>query len=134
MESEPIVVKLPLRLVTESNAKEHWRTKHKRGKAQRSVTWIRMTAALVGAIGSPAVHSLLPARITLTRIAPRKLDVDNAWSSVKHVIDGVADAFNLPDNDERFEWAVAQRKGEPNEYAVEIRIEAIGISRSAVGS
>lgn len=114
---------LPLRLVTESNTKGHWAAKARRAKEQRHVAFMLTTTHLVLETRSPAVHSLLPCHITMTRVAPRRLDVDNLWSSFKHVIDGIADAFHLPDNDPRFEWDVAQDRGGPNHYSVRIQIE-----------
>jgi len=62
--------------------------------------------------------------ITLTRIAPRRLDPgDNLNSSMKAVRDGIADALGIDDGDARLTWKYAQRKGNPKEYAVEVEVE-----------
>lgn len=68
--------------------------------------------------------SLLPATITLTRISPGTM---NAWdglpASLKAIVDGIADAFGLPDEDPRFTWAQPrQRKGPRGVHAVEALI------------
>jgi hypothetical protein len=108
---------LPIRTESETNQREHWARRHRRRKAQRT------TAGLV-------VRSLLlaeglgvPCRVTLTRIAPRRLDSDNLVSSLKGPRDGVADALGVDDADERVEWAYGQRRGKPREYGVQITIE-----------
>jgi hypothetical protein len=67
----------------------------------------------------------LDCRITLTRIAPRKLDAhDGLRSALKPVVDGVADFFGCKDNDPRLEWRYEQRRGRIREYAVLITLEA----------
>jgi hypothetical protein len=62
--------------------------------------------------------------ITLTRIAPRKLDTDNLVSACKGVRDGIADTLGVDDGDERITWKYAQRKGKPKQYAVEVEVES----------
>lgn len=107
-----ICVLAPVRTQSEANAREHWSKRSKRAAEHRQ------TAA-------NAVGPLWRWRITLTRIAPRKLDDDNLARALKAVRDGVADALGLDDGDERLTWRYAQRKGEPKQYAVEVRIEAV---------
>lgn len=111
-----VEVVLPIRLVSEANAHEHWRGRHKRAKAQRWAATIATKSAIRGASVAP------PAVVTITRIAPRALDSDNAVGSAKHVRDGVADALGINDRDPRIEWRVAQEKAPPNTYAVCVEI------------
>jgi hypothetical protein len=116
-----------LRTVPEANMAEHWRHRHKRAREQRFLvyTWLK--------------HQLLtpaqlpwPMTITLTRIAPRRLDDTAAvGTSLKHCQDGVADfLFACPgkghykDNDPRLTWHYAQRYGGVRRYAVEICFSA----------
>ena len=60
--------------------------------------------------------------ITLTRLASRKLDSDNLATALKAVRDGVADALNLDDGDERLDWRYAQEKAPRGHYAVRVEI------------
>ena len=65
-----------------------------------------------------------PIVVTLTRIAPRLLDVGDNLSggSLKSLRDGIADWLGVPDNDPRVTWLYDQRKGEPKKYAVEVEV------------
>ncbi len=103
-----------LRLVSEANQREHWRTKHRRKKAQQIIVLAEL---------SKHPKPELPARITLTRIALRRLDTDNAAGSFKHVQDEIARWMGVDDGDERYDWQYRQEKGDPKQYAVRIEIE-----------
>jgi hypothetical protein len=113
-----ICVRLGLHIVSEANRREHWATKAHR------VRWHRKCAAAslygVCTIGAPVTP---PATITLTRIAPRKLDSDNLAGGFKAARDGVADWLHMDDGDEQLTWVYAQRKGKPGEYDAECVIE-----------
>ena len=115
-----IEFEIPVHTVTESNSGGHFWAKAKRAKAQRELA---LTHAL--AHGAHRGRWILPATITLTRVAPRRLDIDNAWSSVKHLIDGIAQALGKDDGDPRLTWVVEQRKGAPREYCVHVRVECV---------
>lgn len=107
----------PLRLVTLSNAKGHWRTRHERAKTQRNYA-AKMTNA---SRQCGARFPNPPYRITITRIGKRNLDSDNLQGSAKHIRDGIADALQISDGDESAAtWIVLQEKGD---YAVRVRIE-----------
>lgn len=115
---------LPLRLVSESNQREHWATKARRVKQQRSTTWLLLRATL----GAPSQWPL-PLTITITRVAPRLLDThDNLCASAKAVADGISDFLageysKGQDRQDGLVFRYAQRRGKPKEYAVEIRVE-----------
>jgi len=109
-----VAFSLPLRTVSETNAREHWAARAKRAKEQRGIA-CSFTAFAFEHWGN------IPLTITLTRIGPRKLDSDNLAASLKHVRDGIADALGMDDGDERLTWAYAQEKGK--EYSVRVRIE-----------
>lgn len=132
-----ISVTLPLRLLSEANERGSWHAGAKRAKGQRRVTMM----ALLRATRRFVATEPLPVAVTLTRIAPRKLDDDNLQRACKAVRDGVADALGVDDGDERIEWRYKQRHGMADErrtllavgsprqrsaslYGVEIRIEA----------
>lgn len=111
-------ITLPLRTVSEANRREHWATRARRAKGQRTVTRLEVARKL-GYGRTPAID--FPVAATLTRIAPRALDDDNLRGALKAVRDGVADALGVDDRDPRVEWCYGQRKGKP---AVEINLEA----------
>jgi hypothetical protein len=114
---------LPLRLVSEANAHEHWRKRQGRAKEQRATVaaWFRQhTIAL----------PRLPLVVTLTRLAPSTLDSDNCVGAAKHCRDGVADWLGIDDRDARVEWRVGQEKA-PH-YGVRIVVQEMsGIRRIA---
>lgn len=112
-------VTLPLRLVTLENQREHWAKKAKRAKSQR---WAARISLGFG-MADRTEGRLSGAVVTLTRVAPRRLDNGNYQGCFKHVQDGVADWFGLDDGDPRIEWRYEQERGKPKEYAVRIRIE-----------
>jgi hypothetical protein len=118
---ERITVLLPIRTHTESNTGGHYMTRAKAAKRQRAA----VTTWLLG-YSIPA----LPVRVTLTRLAPGVLDRDNAWSSMKRAIDGIADAYGVEDNDPRIKWAdVKQEKSAT--YGVRVTIEHVEAAREA---
>lgn len=109
---------LPIRLKSLSNRREHWGTKARRTRDHRRgvLLWINQQSAPIPP---------LPVTVTLTRIAPRPLDSDdNLRDAFKALKDGIADAYGLPDNDRRFTWVYAQRRGKAREYLVEIEVLA----------
>lgn len=105
-----MTIKIPLRIESVANRREHWSKRAKRAKAHREgVQWHLGTA-----------RPRLPVVVTLTRIAPRVLDSDNLASGFKAVRDGIADWLRIDDGDERIGWLYRQRKGAPKEYAIEV--------------
>ena len=108
---------LPIRTWSEANARVHWARRARRTREQRRAARMYLRAALA-AQGRPP----LPAVITLTRLASRKLDSDNLAGAFKAVRDGVADALNLDDGDERLDWRYAQEKAPRGHYAVRVEI------------
>lgn len=88
----------------------------KQRKTQRDTTRWSMLGVLL------AEGVKLPVDVTITRIAPRKLDDDNLAASAKSVRDGIADALGCKDNDPRVSWAYTQERGAPKAYAVRITV------------
>lgn len=112
-------VMLPIKTVSEANTRCHYYRRHKRTKRQRKDAGL-LIRAMLGMMK-------LPLRITLTRIAPRKLDGDNLASSLKAVRDGIADGLGLKDDkdSDKLIWSYSQRPGSPGEYGVEVRVERL---------
>lgn len=108
---------LSLRLPSAANLREHWRVRHKRIKAQR-----QLVAAYLAGRPVPA----LPVVVTLERIAPRALDSDNLQGAFKGVRDEVARWLGVADNHPEVRWDYSQRRGGVGEYAVGVRVEAVG--------
>lgn len=114
---------VPVKTISENNAREHHMARHRRRAMQRQVVTIHM---LAHRLCRPAP----PYQITLTRIAGRKLDSDNLQGACKAIRDAVAAALGIDDGDEEHAWLYAQRKARPREiglqvggYGVEILVE-----------
>lgn len=108
-------VTIPLRVVGALNAREHWRRRHSRVKAERHA---------VGLVLNTLRLPPLPVDITLTRIAPRPLDShDNLTSAFKGCVDQIAATYDVDDRSAALSIRYAQERGKPREYAVRIQIE-----------
>lgn len=112
-----ISLTLPLKTISESNAREHWASKNRRVSAQRTCVELALRARIAG-----RVDAVMPCTIRLTRIAPRPLDDDNLRGALKACRDGAADALGIQDNDPRVAWTYDQRKGAPRVYALELAL------------
>lgn len=110
-----MTIRIPVKLPSASNLREHWARKHRRVKQQRGVV-----RAYLG--GQPRPE--LPLVVTLTRIGPRRFDDDNLRGAFKGQRDEVAAWLGVDDADPRVTWAYAQRREGVREYAIEIRMEA----------
>lgn len=104
------MIELPLRIESCANKREHWATRARRTKAHR-----------LAALAVP-IHPL-PCIVTLTRVAPRKLDDDNLASGFKALRDGIADRFGVDDGDPRIRFKYDQVRGKAKEYAARVHVE-----------
>ena len=105
----------PIRIESVANLREHWSKRSQRAKTQRAMVELYLRQH-----GAPKAASV----VTLTRIAPRPLDTDNLSGGFKACRDGVADWLGVDDSVKAgIEWRYAQRKGNPHQYAVEVKIE-----------
>ena len=125
MSAGTFTLSAPIRLVSEANARGHWRRGHQRSKLQKK--------ALAGAwleAGCPLVD--LPAVVVITRIAPRQLDSDNLSRACKALRDEVAQWFGVDDSVQSpLSWRYEQRRGEPKEYGIHVRVTTrIGLEPS----
>lgn len=79
---------ISIRTVSEANSREHWHKKAQRHQQQQH--FVRM------AYSSLAIKPSTPCQVTLTRLAPRRLDSDNLQMSFKWIRDELADLI-LPE-------------------------------------
>lgn len=112
LDSAGIPTNVPM--TTPSQARGHWRDKAKMAAAQRSK--MRREVAKWLESNGPVL------RITVTRVAPRRIDEPNLGAALKHAIDGLSDGLRLDDGSRAVEWVLKQRKGQA---AVEWKIGAI---------
>jgi crossover junction endodeoxyribonuclease RusA len=110
-------VVIPIKTVSEANVRGHWAKGARRAKRQRRVAADCVhLARLTGAVVPP-----LPLTVTLTRVAPRRLDSDNLQRALKAIRDGIADALGVDDGDARIDWKYDQRPGKPQRVEVTIK-------------
>ena len=121
LEPQAFEVSIPIRTVSELNAREHHMARHRRRQREKRAVYLPVLAAL-------RKHGVTaPCSVKLTRVAPSNgLDQDNLVSSMKSVIDAIAKALGVDDRDKRITWSYDQRRGKPKQYAVEVRVVAIG--------
>lgn len=111
-------VSVPMKAESTANKREHWAARHRRTLPQRKAAALKSKAL---------VRELRPAlTVTLTRVSPRELDDDNLRGALKSFRDGVASALRVDDRTPLVRWEYAQRRGEPNEHAVEIEFTTGG--------
>ncbi len=114
---DEIIIKVPVRILSEGNIRDHWSRKHKRNKELKRVIKYYLNLSK---------KPRLPCKIILTRVSPRLLDIDNLWSSLKYPIDIVCD-WLIPglkpgqaDSDKRIEIVCSQKKCKMGDYAPEV--------------
>jgi hypothetical protein len=109
---------LPLRVVNPLNTREHWAKRAKRTAAQRAAVTLQLK---LGPIRPPP----LPLAVTFTRLAPRPFDDDGLAAAFKGMRDAVAAFYDCDDGpkETRLRWRYEQKRGEPRQYAVEVRLE-----------
>ncbi len=95
-----------LQLVSEANWRGHWATKARRVSAQRNIVTIMLATTQARFMALYA-----PLTVVITRIAPRRLDSDNAVGSAKAVRDAIAQAMKVSDGNDSVDWRVDQAKG-----------------------
>jgi hypothetical protein len=114
-------IKLPIKVYNEANNTDHWTKKAARHKKQKIAIYCMLKDVVT--------PEMLPCKIILTRISPRKLDQhDNLPMAFKFILDSVASllvpgkAIGQADSDKRISVEYDQRKGEKYECAMEIEI------------
>jgi hypothetical protein len=113
-------VDVPIVLVSEANAREHWSARHRRRKEQRQMVALAWRAA---GVKVPVFHV---AHVELTRLCPprnRSKDSDNLAMSLKSVRDEVAVLLGRDDADLRGESIRWECKQLPNlRHLVKIKV------------
>lgn len=110
--AQTIVVELPIKTGAGLNDRLHWRVRAAKVKKQREAAWTVLANA----------RRPFPAVITLTRLSAGTLDDDNLAGAMKAIRDGVADAYQLPDNHRGLTWRYSQEKCKRGAYGVRITI------------
>lgn len=111
-----ILVKMPIKTVSEGNIRGHWSVRHKRRKKQREDFALLWKPAYTKAIS-------LPCRVTFTRYACQTLDAaDNLNSAFKAVRDELAAILGIDDGDERISFEYEQVKIAKREHYFTVRI------------
>lgn len=64
--------------------------------------------------------------VVITRIAPRRLDTDNAESAAKAVRDGIAAGLGIDDRSSLVRYVVSQEQGEPRQHLVRAELFIAG--------
>ena len=125
-----ICIDIPgLRLESEANSRSHWSGRAARVKGQRDV----VSMVLAARVGRKALELLgaesarVPLDVTITRIAPRKLDQGgNLYASAKAVQDEVAQLLGVDDRKEQQVRYVVEQSSRGREYGTEIKIAPRG--------
>lgn len=111
--------RMPLKVVSEANLREHWAAVSKRKNYQRG--WAKnITASFIRDV-------VLPERmtVTLTRYGKRRMDDDNLANGFKAVRDGIADALGIDDGSNRIAWRYRQEVAK--QYDVQVEIETLSL-------
>ena len=118
-----IIITLPIRTHSATNAREHWAPKARRAADQRGLAKREVLKRI-----TPDLKKFFKSAkffVHLVRIGPKKLDRGNYECSFKAVQDGIAQAIGVDDGDEsRVIWTYDQCKD--HGYAVHISINAVG--------
>lgn len=112
------------KLDSKSNARVHWRTRHRTSKRQRQHSAYATLAAFGALHQSPRIWFLDAARgvvtVRLIRCASRELDTDNIRDAFKSIRDGIADQFGVADNHKRLDFEYGQEKDKAPHVRIEI--------------
>lgn len=113
---------VPIRTVSELNARSHWRVVYNRKKEQKELVTVAMHNALRGRMVQ------LPCLIKLTRVAPRSLDShDNLRSSLKFTVDAICQKLGIDDASDQVSFEYHQMPMRTlKSYGVKIEIKTVG--------
>lgn len=112
-----LVFEIPIKVISEANARDHWRVKNARKKAQQEETMVAMHNALRGRTID------LPCTVKLTRVGAKTLDTDNLSGSFKGVRDCIAFKMSVDDGDvDKIQFEYDQVAIGIREYSVKVEI------------
>lgn len=114
-----VVVTITMPLPSLANVRWHRQKLARVKREQRALVGLMLSH-----FGAPASLSCV---VTLTRIAPRRLDGDNLQGALKAVRDGVADWLGVVDAEHRSSvvWRYEQERGGPRSQALQIELEVM---------
>lgn len=116
-----MTITIPMVVPSVANLREHWSATAKRKAAQRAAVALMLPRRHLGKeINWLSLNGNVV--VTLTRIAPRKLDGDNLQTALKAVRDQVAAQLDIDDGDERIGWHYQQ---EPGTTAIRIALALV---------
>jgi len=105
---------IPIKTVGGLNAREHWRVRAKRVKAERQAT-----AVVVRKFPAPAI-------VRLVRLSPGTLDEDNLQGAMKAVRDEIARICGVDDKPGGpITWCYAQERCKRGQFGVKVEVLAI---------
>lgn len=105
---------LPIKTVTGLNAREHWRVRAKRVKAERHTT-----ASIVQPFYTPCI-------VRLVRLSPALCDDDNLQGACKAIRDEIAKICGVDDGPTSpITWVYAQEKCKRGQFGVRVEMLAI---------
>ena len=105
---------LPIKTVTGLNAREHWRVRAKRVKAERHTT-----ASIVQPFWTPCI-------VRLVRQSPALCDDDNLQGAMKAIRDEIAKICGVDDGPTGpITWVYAQEKCKRGQFGVRVEMLAI---------
>lgn len=109
-----VSIEIPLRTVSEANARGSWHSKGRRTAENRAFTASFVRSAMRRRIKTLPYAPAFPTAVKLTRLAKgrNRLDDDNLRAALKAVRDGVADGLGCDDS---------ARSGITWDYAEEIK-------------
>lgn len=111
-----VSVRVPIKLVSVANMREHWAAKHRRSRLHRQTTRLTLQAA-----GKPPAFGR--ALISFIRVGGRRMDSDNLVHSCKAARDGVADWLGVDDGAARLLWHYGQVAGKRGQHELRIDVE-----------
>lgn len=105
---------IPIKTVTGLNAREHWRVRAKRVKAERHTT-----ASIVQPFWTPCI-------VRMVRLSPALCDDDNLQGAMKAVRDEIAKINGVDDGPAGpITWVYAQEKCKRGTFGVRVEFLAI---------
>lgn len=118
---EAIEIVVPVKIVSEANAREHWRLVNKRKKQQAQAWW-------ACCMRSPAVTWKPPYYVVMTRLGPKTLDDDNLAGGFKKLRDCIAESLAVNDGDvPNVSWHCKQEKS--SAYGAKVLITTPPLNR-----
>lgn len=111
-----LVIDVPVRTRTPGNTRRAWQMDWREAKRQRetAASAAKLALAKLSEAEKLAFFAAPAVVVQVTRFGSRRLDPQNVFGAVKHVIDGVADALGVDDGNEWYDWRLPkQEKGSP---------------------